>query len=149
LNQQPSSLEYLFIFTLKALTGSDPLPKIASADFWVRASPSSLTTNIESSWQSYFVGLPNQEPPLQELIETALQQLGPLIAQALIHNIGGNAARSELDRISDPLKKLVTRQVRSKIWLEAALLDDGFPSDKVTTKDKIIFLQKVMRYVCS
>jgi hypothetical protein len=52
-----------------------------------------------------------------------------------------------LDKISDPLKKLVLRQVRSKSWLEAALLGETFPSDKVTIKDKTVFLQKLMRYV--
>jgi hypothetical protein len=36
LNQPPSSLEYLFIFSLKVLTGSDRLPKSMAADFWVR-----------------------------------------------------------------------------------------------------------------
>lgn len=62
-----------------------------------------------------------------------------------MHNIGGNAARSELDRISDPLKKLVVRQIRSKGWLEGALLSPNFPSDKVTAKDKNVFLQKIMK----
>jgi hypothetical protein len=55
------------------------------------------------------------------------------------------AARSELDRISDPLKKLL-RQVRSKSWLDAALRGNSFPSDKVSDKDKSAFLQKVIRY---
>jgi hypothetical protein len=36
-HQPPSSLEFLFMFTLKALAGSDPLPKGAAADFWVRS----------------------------------------------------------------------------------------------------------------
>lgn len=35
LSQHSSTLEPLVFFTLKALTGSDPLPKIAAADFWV------------------------------------------------------------------------------------------------------------------
>ena len=64
-----------------------------------------------------------------------------------MYNIGGNAARSELDKISDPLKKLIHSQVRSKSWLEAALLGESFPSDKVTTKDRTAFLQKLMKYV--
>jgi hypothetical protein len=34
----PASLEFLFMFTLKSLTGTDPLPKIAAADFWVQIS---------------------------------------------------------------------------------------------------------------
>lgn len=38
-------------------------------------------------------------------------------------------------------------QVRSKSWLDAALRDDTFESEKVTMKDKSVFLQKVMKYV--
>jgi hypothetical protein len=70
-----------------------------------------------------------------------------MLAQALIYNIGGNAARSELDKLSEPVKKLVVRQVHSKNWFEAALLDINFPSDKVTVKDRVVFLQKIMKYV--
>lgn len=84
----------------------------------------------------------NAEP---QLIEPVLHQLGPLLAQALVYNVGGMAARSELDKISDPLKKLVL-QVRSKNWLDSALRSDSFPSDKVTEKEKNTFLQKVIRY---
>jgi len=76
-----------------------------------------------------------------------MEQLGPLLAQALIYNIGGNAARSELDKLSEPLKKLVVSQVRSKKWLEAALLGDGVSSQNITTKEKIVFLQKIIKYV--
>ncbi len=36
LNHQPSSsLEFLFMFMLKALAGTEPLPKQAAAEFWV------------------------------------------------------------------------------------------------------------------
>jgi hypothetical protein len=84
---------------------------------------------------------------LQGSIDAALQHLGPLLAQALIYNIGGNAARSDLDKLSEPLKKLVVRQVQAKSWLEAALLGDNFPSNKVTAKEKMTFLQKVVKYV--
>jgi hypothetical protein len=70
-----------------------------------------------------------------------------MLAQALIYNIGGHAARSELDKLSEPVKKLVVRQVHSKAWLQAALLDLNFPSDKVSEKDKQIFLQKIMKSV--
>lgn len=78
-------------------------------------------------------------------IESVLQHLGPLLSQALIYNIGGNAARSELDKLSDPLKKLVVRQVHSKSWLEAALFGEGFPSDKILEGDKKVFLQKIIK----
>lgn len=69
-----------------------------------------------------------------------------MLAQALIYNISGHAARSELDKLSEPVKKLVVRQVNTKSWFEAALLDANFPSDKVSDKDKQIFLQKIMKY---
>lgn len=84
---------------------------------------------------------------MQDQVNSALQHLGPLLAKALIYNIGGNASRSELDKLSEPLRKLVVAQVRSKSWLDAALREDAFDSDKVTTKDKLVFLQKVMKYV--
>jgi hypothetical protein len=97
--------------------------------------------------QVAFVGLQNEESQLQETIDAALQHLGPLLAKALVYNIGGNAARSELDRLSEPLKKLVVRQVRSQSWLEAALLGDDFPSDKVTTAQRRAFLSRIIRYM--
>jgi hypothetical protein len=68
-----------------------------------------------------------------------------LLAQALIYNIGGHAARSELDKLSEPVKKLVVRQVNARTWLEAALLDPSFPSDIVSDNDKQLFLQKIMK----
>lgn len=82
---------------------------------------------------------------MQASIDNAVQQLGPLLAQALIYNISGHAARSELDKLSDPVKKLVVRQVNAKAWFEAALTGDNFPSDKVTAKDKSVFLAKIVK----
>lgn len=97
--------------------------------------------------QASFVSLPTNNPDahVQQAITNALQHLGPLLAQALIYNIGGAAARSELDKLSDPLRKLVVSQVRAKSWLEAALIDGNFPSDKVDQKEKMVFLTKVMK----
>jgi hypothetical protein len=37
-HQPPNALEFMFMFTLKALAGNDPLPKAAACDFWVRSS---------------------------------------------------------------------------------------------------------------
>lgn len=70
--------------------------------------------------------------------------LGPALTEALIYNISGNAARSELDKVSDPLKKLVVKQVRSKSWLEAALFERNLPDEKVDEADRRIFLQKIV-----
>jgi hypothetical protein len=73
-----------------------------------------------------------------------MQHLGPLLAEALMTNIGGGSARSELDILADPLKKLVFRQPRAKAWLETALFNERFPSQKVNAGEKRLFLQKVM-----
>ena len=73
-----------------------------------------------------------------------MNHLGPMVAQTLIRNIGGNASRSELDKLSDPLKKLVVSNVSAQKWLEQALFDENFPSTQVTAEDKMTFLKKVV-----
>jgi hypothetical protein len=90
------------------------------------------------------VSLTNLVPPLQASVSRVMEHLGPALAEALIYNISGNAARSELDKLSDPLKKLVVKQVRCKSWLEAALFQKNFPGDKIEEGDRRIFLQKVI-----
>ncbi|KFX90214.1 hypothetical protein V490_06567 [Pseudogymnoascus sp. VKM F-3557] len=127
IEQPPAAQQFLFMFALKALRGRDPLPKFAAADFW-----------------SSFLSLANFEDDLQRSIDTALEHLGPMIADALIYNISGNAARSELDKVCDPLKKFVARHRSSKAWLESALSGDNFVSDRVSDGEKRAFLQKIM-----
>lgn len=71
--------------------------------------------------------------------------LGPLIAQSLMQNIGGNASRSELDKLSDPLKKLIANQVHAQQWIEAALFKEDFPGNKcVSAEEKTLFLRKIV-----
>ena len=82
---------------------------------------------------------------MQAAISNAMEHLGPLIARSLIQNIGGNASRSELDKLSDPLKKLVVNQVHSQRWLEAALFDESFPSTQVSREEKSMFLKKIIK----
>lgn len=81
---------------------------------------------------------------MQASVNRVMEHLGPALAEALVYNISGNAARSELDKVSDPLKKLVVKQVRSKSWLEAALVEKNLPGDKVEERDRRIFLQKIV-----
>lgn len=68
-----------------------------------------------------------------------------MLAEAIVYNIGGHCARSGLDKLTEPLKKMVVKQVKSKIWLEAALFRDTFPSVKVSDGDKRVFLQKIIK----
>jgi hypothetical protein len=66
------------------------------------------------------------------------------MSHALMQNIGGNASRSELDKLCEPLKKLVVQHVHARQWLEAALNDAAFPSEKVSTADKSLFVKKII-----
>ena len=74
-----------------------------------------------------------------------MDHLGPLVAQCLVQNIGGNASRSELDKLSEPLKKLVVQQPNAHSWLEQALLSDNFPGTHVPPRDRTLFLKKIIR----
>lgn len=82
---------------------------------------------------------------MQIIFNNTAQVVGPLLCQSLMNNIGGNASRSELDRLTEPLKKLVARHSKSRVWLEAAVKDDSFPSKKVTDEEKALFIRKVVR----
>lgn len=84
------------------------------------------------------------DPMVQAGFNNATEHLGPVLAQSLIRNIGGTASRSELDKLSDPLKKIVVHNPRSKDWLEAALLDSSFPKSEASEEDKSMFLKKVL-----
>lgn len=94
--------------------------------------------------QSTFVTLRPDDPAVQANFSIALEHLGPPLARSLIQNVGGNASRSELDKLSEPLKKLVIQHPRSKDWLEAALFDPSFAGSEASQQDKSMFLKKIM-----
>lgn len=71
--------------------------------------------------------------------------LGPLLCESLARNIGGNAARSELDKLAEPIKKMVSRYPETKLWLEAGLNHPSFPSSKISPQQKAVFLKKLLR----
>ncbi|TDZ28985.1 Importin beta-like protein [Colletotrichum spinosum] len=120
--------EFFFTYTLRVLNGHEPLPKAAAADFWAR-----------------FMTLRNTDSGAQETIDHAVSHLGPFLAQSIIRNVGGNASRSELDRLSEPLKKMVGHHLNARAWLEQALFDPSFPSQQVSREAKLIFLKKVIK----
>lgn len=86
-----------------------------------------------------------ENPETKAGFGNAIEQLGPLLARALIFNVSGMASRSELDKLSDALKKLVTQHPRAKNWLEFALVDPAIPRTMASQEDKDIFLKKVMK----
>ncbi|KAJ8129443.1 hypothetical protein O1611_g4189 [Lasiodiplodia mahajangana] len=127
MSQTSNVLEFLFAFAMKLLNGKEPLPKGAAAEFW--------TT---------FIIAKSDDPNVQTTLNEAMSHFGPQLSHSLIQNIGGRAARSDLDKLSDPLKKLVVQHAHASKWLEAALNDPNFPSDKVSAQDKALFLKKLI-----
>jgi hypothetical protein len=79
-----------------------------------------------------------------KMTRQAMDTLGPLLCLSLARNIGGNASRSELDKLAEPLKKVVSRHVKGKDWLEAGLSHPTFPTDKITSEQKSIFVKKLV-----
>ena len=79
------------------------------------------------------------------MIRNAMDEYGPKLSQALVQNIGGEAARSELDTLAEPLKRLISTQPKAKTWLSDALFSDTFPSKTVGPADKRMWLQKIIK----
>ena len=79
-------------------------------------------------------------------VAAVTQQYGPQLCHLLVRNVGGEAARSELDILAEPLKKLIFAQPQAKLWLSNALSSEDFPSQKVGASDKRVWLQKIIRY---
>jgi hypothetical protein len=93
--------------------------------------------------------LKSDQPEVANALKQAMETLGPLLAQSLARNIGGRASRSELDKLSEPIKRLVSRYPSAKDWLQSGLNHSSFPSDKVTLQQKSLFVKKIVRFVCS
>jgi hypothetical protein len=49
--------------------------------------------------------------------------------------------------MTEPLRKLIVKNLKSKSWLMEALKPDGFPSANLSERDKRVFIEKVIRYV--
>jgi hypothetical protein len=92
------------------------------------------------------MNLRTASPDTQEGCLHVMNTLGPLLGQSLARNIGGNASRSELDKLSEPIKRLVSHYPSAKDWLGAGLEDPSFPSSKVTSEEKALFVKKLIRY---
>lgn len=79
------------------------------------------------------------------MVNWIIEQYGPQVIQVVIHNISGEAARSELETLADPLRKMVVDQTQAKQWISDALFSSSFPSPKVGVAEKRVWLQQVMR----
>lgn len=121
------NIEKLFEFALKSLTAAEIMPKRSAAHFWA-----TFVQKYEVSGDvAMFVG-------------AVTQQYGPQLCYILVRSVAGEAARSELEVLAEPLKKLIFAQPQAKMWLSNALSSEDFPSQKVGLTEKRVWLQKII-----
>ncbi|KAM0719413.1 hypothetical protein Q7P37_005318 [Cladosporium fusiforme] len=118
LDSASNEIDLVIHFTLQAIEGPDPLPKRSAADFWaklIRASgPANTTVKVTPEVGAKALQVTNAH--------------GANFTQALIRQIGGMGARSELDYLSEPLRALYSALPgQAKIWVEASLWSEHFP----------------------
>lgn len=68
-----------------------------------------------------------------------------MLCQALARNIGGQASRSELVKLSEPVKKLVSCYPQSKEWLQNAFGETPSGETNVTSEERSLFVKKIIR----
>ncbi|KAI9890239.1 MAG: hypothetical protein M1814_004401 [Vezdaea aestivalis] len=122
----PVEIEEIFTFALKCLSGPDQMPKKSASTFWVS-----------------FLGLTDLSENHQSLFQQTMTAIGPGLSGVLIEGIGGGCARSMIDVLSGPLKRLVARHPQSRKWLEDAL-KTGLRAVKAGEAQKRVFLAKVI-----
>ena len=74
-----------------------------------------------------------------------MQLYGPHLATSLVKNVTGEAARSDLDYLAEPLKKLVVSQPKSRVWISHALEVETQANKHIGDNEKRIWLQKIFR----
>ncbi|MCJ1313809.1 hypothetical protein MMC25_007489 [Agyrium rufum] len=120
----------LFNFASACLTSAEILPKRAACSLWATVirqyTDGDETQKALSSW--------------------ATKVYGPLLSEALVKQIGGGCARSELDELSSPLKELVGKHPSAKDWLSQALANLVPESGAVSDQAKRTWLLKIMKY---
>ena len=97
--------------------------------------------------QSHLLEYRSPDLETMQRITRTIDIHGQNLATALMIGIGGDAPRSDLAHLSQPLRKLVyARGDNARIWLERAMAMEGvMPTAKVTGEDKQKFLQAVIR----
>lgn len=123
------------------------MPRRSAAFFWVSTLRFRPKIKLLMILQASLFQRHELPGDVQAMVDSILHQYGPQVTQVIIHNIGGEAARSELEILADPLRKMVFAQPSAKQWISDALFGSAFPSSKVSDGEKRIWLQQVIKYV--
>jgi len=99
------------------------------------ADPDTLPRRSAASFFAAFAGFSGQdgvpEPALQVRIQSTIQEYGPRILGLVLRLIGGECARSELESVTDTLKRFIQKQFMfTKQVLREAVEQHGILSEK-------------------
>jgi hypothetical protein len=109
------SLQVLFEFALTALENPDTLPRRSSASFWAAL--------FELSGYPAVTALPS---PAASTLFASVQQYSARFTAVLLRLLSGECARSELDTLSEPLRKFVSKHTQlARSLLQEAVKDDA------------------------
>lgn len=108
-------LQVLFEFALAALENPDTLPRRSSASFWAAL--------FELSGYPAITALPS---PAASTLFASVQQHSARFTAVLLRLLSGECARSELDALSEPLRKFVNKHTQlARGLLQEAVKDDA------------------------
>src|ERR1700753_1666826 len=96
-----------------------------------------------TSRQTTFLSFVSQPQPLQQHLDDIVLHLGQSLATALISQVGGTAMRSDIEFLSEPIKKLYGRHPRAKTWFEHSLMI----TEESTTLDPTLISQAELSMV--
>ncbi|KAK3715372.1 member of the karyopherin-beta [Vermiconidia calcicola] len=116
-------------FILSAVQGPDSMPKRTACEFWTKLIKPQTAAISEDA---------------QQRINQVMSSYGQQLVYSLLHQIRGQAQRSELDYVCEPLKALLLHQSGTQTWLQSALADERFAIPRVTMNDRAMFLRQIM-----
>ena len=113
-------------FALSAIQGAETAPKRSGCDFWNK-----------------LIGPQTLSAEAKQRLDQLMIRYGPELAKCLMFQIGGDAQRSELDFVCEPLKLLLLHQPSAKMWLQQGLANDAFPNPSITPDDRVRYLRQL------
>lgn len=116
-------------FTLSAIEGADTLPKRSACEYWNKF-------------------IKPQTAPISQDVQQQMNQImemyGPRFVACLMRQIGGQAQRSDLDFLCEPLKALLLHQRNVQKWLQEGIASDSLQNPNVSSDDRQKFLRQLV-----
>ena len=123
-----NTIYFILDWTLLAIEGPDPFPKRSACEFWSKLlKPQPARISEET----------------QQRLNQVVATFGPKFASFLVFQLGGDAQRSDLDFLCEPLKTMLLHQGSAQAWLQQGILHSTFPSPNVSPDNRVMFLRQI------